>query len=158
MAGDPVGAQKILDGTLPRLTSVTARCRAQRLEGAIRFAQGNASEAARILASASQALADDDRMARDTMLMALQAAIWAGPAQTREIAAAARGFPRVPEASASVSDLLLEGYSARFTLGYEASVPPFRAAVSRAARRRPRSRGRPSVVRARYRGRRQPVG
>jgi DNA-binding CsgD family transcriptional regulator len=129
MAGDPVGAQKILDGALPRLTGVTARCQAQRLEGAIRFAQGNAGESARILASASQALVDD-RMARDTMLLALQAAIWAGPAQTREIAAAARVFPRVPEASASVSDLLLEGYSARFTLGYEASISPFRAAVT----------------------------
>jgi DNA-binding CsgD family transcriptional regulator len=130
MAGDPVGAQKILDGALPRLTSVTARCRAQRLEGAIRFAQGNAGEAARILASASQALVDDDRMARDTMLLALQAAIWAGPAQTREIARAARAFPPVSFASASVADLLLEGYSARFTLGYQASVEPFRAAVT----------------------------
>jgi DNA-binding CsgD family transcriptional regulator len=130
MAGDPAGAQKILDGALPRLTSGTARCRAQRLEGAIRFAQGDAGESARILASASQALVDDDRMARDTMLMALQAAIWAGPAQTREIAAAARVFPPVPDASASVSDLLLEGFSARFTLGYEASIPPLRAAVT----------------------------
>jgi len=130
MAGDPVGAQKILDGALPRLTSVTARCRAQRLEGAIRFAQGHAGESARILASASQALVDDDRMARDTMLLALQAAIWAGPAQTREIARAARVFPRVSEASASVSDLLLEGFSARFTLGYQAAVQPFRAAVT----------------------------
>jgi len=131
MAGDPAGAEKILDGALPRLASGTARCQAQRLEGAIRFAQGNAGESARILASASQALVDDDdRMARDTMLLALQAAIWAGPAQTREIAAAARVFRRVPEASASVSDLLLEGYSARFTLGYEASIPPFRAAVT----------------------------
>jgi DNA-binding CsgD family transcriptional regulator len=131
MAGDPAGAQGILDSALPRLASGTARCQAQRLEGAIRFAQGNAGESARILASASQALVDDDdRMARDTMLLALQAAIWAGPAQTREIAAAARVFRRVPEASASVSDLLLEGYSARFTLGYEASIPPFRAAVT----------------------------
>jgi len=130
MAGDPAGAQKILDGALPRLTSVTARCRAQRLEGAICFAQGNAAEAARILASAAQALADDDRMARDTMLMAVQAAIWAGPAQIREIARAARAFPPVPFASASVADLLLEGYSARFTLGYQASVEPFRAAVA----------------------------
>ena len=69
-------------------------------------------------------------MARDTMLMALQAAIWAGPAQTREIARAARAFPAVPGASASVADLLLEGYSARFTLGYQASVEPFRAAVA----------------------------
>ena len=130
MAGEPVGAQKILDGALLRLTSVTARCRARRLEGAIRFAQGNAAEAARILASAAQALAGDDRMARDTMLMALQAAIWAGPAQTREIARAARAFPPVSFASASVADLLLEGYSARFTLGYHASVEPFRAAVA----------------------------
>ena len=130
MAGDPVGAQQILDGALPRLTSTTARIQAQRLDGAIRFAQGNAAEAARILASASQALADDDRMARDTMLMAMQAAISAGPAQTREIARAARAFPAVPDASASVADLLLEGYSARFTLGYQASVRPFRAAVT----------------------------
>src|SRR6202007_1704011 len=29
MAGEPVGAQKILDGALPRLASVTARCRVQ---------------------------------------------------------------------------------------------------------------------------------
>ena len=130
IAGDPVGSQDMLGGALPRLTRTTARVRAQRLEGAIRFAQGDAAEAARILASASQSLADDDRMARDTMLLALQAAIWAGPAQTREIARAARAFPPVPVASASVADLLLEGYSARFTLGYQASVEPFRAAVT----------------------------
>jgi DNA-binding CsgD family transcriptional regulator len=130
IAGDPARAQDMLGGARPRLTRTTARVRARRLEGAIRFAQGDAAEAARILASASQALADDDRMARDTMLLALQAAIWAGPAQTREIARAARAFPPVPIASASVADLLLEGYSARFTLGYEASVEPFRAAVT----------------------------
>src|SRR4029077_14282336 len=59
-----------------------------------------------------------------------QAAIWAGPAQTREIARAARAFPPVSGVSASVADLLLEGYSARFTLGYQASVQPFRAAVA----------------------------
>jgi DNA-binding CsgD family transcriptional regulator len=130
MAGDPAAAQTVLDGTLPRLTDKTARSQAQLLGGAIRFAQGNAAEAARILASASRALADDDRMARDTMLLALQAAIWAGPTLTREIARAARDLPPVAGASASVSDLLLEGYSARFTLGYQASVPPLRAAVS----------------------------
>src|SRR4029077_20032657 len=65
MAGDPVGAQDTLGGALPRLTGATARGRAQRLEGAIRFAQGHAAEAARILASASQAPAGDGRMARD---------------------------------------------------------------------------------------------
>jgi hypothetical protein len=95
MAGDPAGAQSVLGGALPRLTSAVARGRARRLEGAIRFAQGNAADAARILASASRALAHDDRMARDTMLEALEAAIWAGPVQTREIARAAAAFPRV---------------------------------------------------------------
>ena len=130
MAGDPAGAQDTLGGALPRLTGTTARVRAQRLDGAICFAQGDAAGAARILARAARAVAGDDRMARDTMLMAMQAAISAGPAQTREIARAARIFPAVPEASASVADLLLDGYSARFTLGYHASVPPFRAAVA----------------------------
>ena len=130
MAGDPSEAQTVLDGALPRLTKVTARGQAQRLAGAIRFAQGDAAAAARSLADAAQAVTHDDRLARDTMLGALEAAIWSGPALTREIAGLARAFPPVAGAGASVSDLLLEGFSARFTLGYQASVQPFRAAVT----------------------------
>jgi DNA-binding CsgD family transcriptional regulator len=130
MAGDPVGAQTVLDVALPRLTNTMARGQAQGLGGAIRFARGDAAEAARILASAAQAFAHDDRLARDTMLGALEAAIWSGPVLTREIARLARAFPPVSGAAPSVSDLLLEGYSARFTLGYQASVQPFRAAVT----------------------------
>ena len=64
------------------------------------------------------------------MLGALEAAIWSGPVLTREIASLARAFPPVSGAAPSVGDLLLEGYSARFTLGYQASVQPFRAAVT----------------------------
>jgi DNA-binding CsgD family transcriptional regulator len=130
MAGHLTEAQTVLDVARPRLTNATARGQAQRLEGAIRFAQGDAAEAARILAGASQALAHDDRLARDTMLGALEAAIWSGPVLTREIARMARACPPVSGASPSVSDLLLDGYSARFTLGYQASVRPFRAAVA----------------------------
>jgi DNA-binding CsgD family transcriptional regulator len=130
MAGDPAGAQTVLGAAAPRLTSTMARGQAQWLAGAIRFAQGDATAAARILASAAQAFADDDRLARDTMLGALEAAIWSGPAQTREVARRARAFPPVSGAAASVSDLLLEGYSARFTVGYQASVQPLRAAVT----------------------------
>ena len=130
MAGDPVGAQSALDVAKPRLTAAIARGQARLLEGAIRFAQGDAAEAARILASAAQSFAHDDRLARDTMLGALEAAIWSGPVLTREIARLARAFPQVSGAAASVSDLLLEGYSARFTLGYQASVQPLRAAVA----------------------------
>jgi DNA-binding CsgD family transcriptional regulator len=130
MAGDPPGAQAVLDVAVPRLASTVAGGHAQHLAGAIRFAQGDAAAAARILAGAAQALAHDDRLARDTMLGALEAAIWSGPVLTREIARLARAFPPVPGTAPSVSDLLLEGYSARFTLGYQASVQPFRAAVT----------------------------
>ena len=130
MAGDLVGAQTVLDVAQPRLASTMARGQAQRLAGAIRFAQGDAAAAARILASAAQAFAHDDRLARETMLAALEAAIWSGPVLTREIARLARAFPPVPGTASSVSDLLLEGYTARFTLGYQASVQPLRAAVT----------------------------
>lgn len=130
MAGDPAGAQTVLDVAAPRLTTAPARGKAERLGGAIRFAQGDAAAAARSLASAAHAFADDDRLARDTMLGALEAAVWSGPVLAREIAVQARAFPPVSGPSASVSDLLLEGYSARFTLGYEACVQPFRAAVT----------------------------
>jgi DNA-binding CsgD family transcriptional regulator len=130
MAGDPAGAQAMLDVARPRLVTTTARGQARRLEGATCFARGDAAEAARILAGAARDSAHDDRLARDTMLGALEAAIWSGPTLTREIARLAREFPRVSNASPSVSDLLLDGYSARFTLGYEASVQPLRAAVA----------------------------
>jgi DNA-binding CsgD family transcriptional regulator len=130
MAGDPVEAQAVLRVAEPRLTNAGARGQAQGLAGAIRFAQGDAAAAARILASAAQAFTHDDRLARDTMLGALEAAIWSGPVLTREIARLARAFPAVSAAAPPVSDLLLEGYSARFTLGYQACVQPLRAAVT----------------------------
>jgi DNA-binding CsgD family transcriptional regulator len=130
IAGDPGRAKAVLDVAEPRLTNALACGRAQRLGGAIYFAQGDAAGAARILARAAQALAHDDRLARDTVLGALEAAIWSGPELTREIARLAGAFPPVSGAAASVSDLLLEGYSARFTRGYQASVRPLRAAVS----------------------------
>ena len=79
MAGDPVGAQAVLSVAVPRLATVSARGQAQRLAGAIRFTQGDAIAAARILADAAQAIADDDELARGTMLAALEAAIWSGP-------------------------------------------------------------------------------
>jgi DNA-binding CsgD family transcriptional regulator len=128
-AGDPVQAQAVLDVAEPRLTSVPARGLARQLAGAIRFAQGDAAAAARMLASAAQEFTDDARLARDTMLGALEAAIWSGPALTREVARQARALPPARGAP-SVSDLLLEGLSARFTSGYQDSVQPLRGAVT----------------------------
>jgi DNA-binding CsgD family transcriptional regulator len=130
VGGDPAGAQTVLDAAQPRLATAAARGQARQLAGAIRFAQGDAAAAARILASAAQASAHDDRLARDAMFGALEAAMWCGPELTKEIACLARAFPPIPGVAPSATDLLLEGYSARFTLGYQASVRPLRAAVS----------------------------
>src|SRR6266851_6752345 len=131
MAGNPAGARDLVDGAMPRLTDKVTRGSAKRLNGAIRFAQGNASEAAAILADASAMLAHDDRAAaRDTLLEALEAAIWAGPVETRKIASLAQALPRVAGSPPSISDLLLEGYSARFALGYREAAGPLRAAVA----------------------------
>ena len=53
-----------------------------------------------------------------------------GPELTREITRLARTLPPPSCTAPSVSDLLLEGFSARFAVGYEASVQPLRAAVN----------------------------
>jgi DNA-binding CsgD family transcriptional regulator/tetratricopeptide (TPR) repeat protein len=122
-------ARELAGAAIPRLTDDVARGMAKRLNGEIRFAEGSAAEAAGILADASRELAPDGRLARDTILEALEAAIWAGPGETRQIATAAQSFP--PASSPpTVTDLLLEGYCARSTAGYGASVGPLRAAVA----------------------------
>jgi DNA-binding CsgD family transcriptional regulator len=128
-AGHAEQARELVRAALPRLTDDVARGWARRLNGEIRFAEGSVAEAAVILTDASRELAPDARVARDTLLEALEAAIWAGPAETREIATAAQALP--PASSPpTVADLLLDGYSARFTAGYQASVGPLRAAVA----------------------------
>ena len=129
-----------------------ARGQAQQLAGAIHFAQGDAAGAARVLASAAQAFAHDDRLARDTMFGALEAAMWCGPELTKEIARLARAFPPISGVAPSASDLLLEGYSARFTLAVHQpehrrlpppqGVPQAQRDVADTARRSPEVRAR----------------
>jgi DNA-binding CsgD family transcriptional regulator len=128
-AGHAEQARELAGAAIPRLTNDLARGLATRLTGEIRFAVGDAVEAAGALADASRQLASDARLARDTLLAALEAAIWAGPEEAREIASAAQALP--PASSPpTVTDLLLEGYCARSSAGYLASVGPLRAAVA----------------------------
>ena len=122
-------ARELVGAAIPRLTDDVARGLAKRLNGRIRFAEGNATEAAGILADASRELAPKARLARDTLLEALEAATWAGPTRTLEIVSAARALPPA-SCPPTVTDLLLEGFCARFTAGYAASVGPLRAAVA----------------------------
>ena len=128
-AGHAEQARELVGAAIPRLTDDVARGLAKRLTGHIRFATGNPAEAATTLADACQTLAADARLARDTLLEALEAAIWAGPEQAQEIARAAQALPPASPPP-TVTDLLLEGYCARSTAGYHASLSPLRAAVA----------------------------
>ncbi len=130
ISGQPDIARDLVSGALPRLTDDRQRGLAKRLNGEILFACGDAAAAADVLEQASRALAADDRAARDTLLEATRAAVVAGPVQTRKIMSAARSFPPVSGSQPDVSDLLLEGYRARFTAGYPEAVAPLRAAVA----------------------------
>jgi len=130
-SGHPETAQDLVDAALPQLADPRAQALAERLRGDILFVQGRAPEAVQVLARAARSLAPDNRTAREAMACALRAALWAGPVETHEIAAAAQTFPRPDRPDASVADLILDGYTARITAGYAAAVEPLRAAISR---------------------------
>jgi DNA-binding CsgD family transcriptional regulator len=130
-SGHPETAQDLVDAALPELADPRARALAEQLRGDILFVQGRAGEAARVLAGAARSLAPDYRGAREAMASALRAAMWAGPAETQELARAAQTFLRPDRSEASVADLLLAGYAARYTAGYASAVEPLRAAVGR---------------------------
>jgi DNA-binding CsgD family transcriptional regulator len=124
-------AKHLVDAAMPGPTDSRARAHRERLRGDILFAQGYAGESAQVLADLAQALGPEQVLAREAMAAAMRACIWAGPVQVRQIAAAAAAFPRPARSRASVADLLLEGYAARFTVGYAAAIALLRAALSR---------------------------
>jgi DNA-binding NarL/FixJ family response regulator len=90
-------------------------------------AQDRDVEAAEVLTDAAAALAADPAAAADALLAALNAAMRAGPAETSKIAIVPAPSP--PGAARRVGDLLLAGYQARFTKGYDAAAAPLRAAM-----------------------------
>ncbi len=135
IAGQPVRAGALLEAATPKLGDPLARAQARRLHGTIRCALGQAGEASSILLAAARALAPyDPRGARETLLEAAEAALFAGWSASQavmpEVAAAARAMPGVPESEASAADLLLDGFVARAAAGYPAAVPLFRRAIA----------------------------
>ena len=135
IAGQPVRAGALLDEATRRLGDPLARAQARRLQGTIRFALGQAGEAAPVLLEAARALAPaDPRGARAALLEAGEAAVYAGWSASRavlaEIAAAARATPAPAGPEVSATDLLLDGFAARVAAGYPASVPLFRRAIA----------------------------
>jgi DNA-binding CsgD family transcriptional regulator len=106
------------------------RARQARLQAEITFARSRGSDAPPVLLAAAERLVPlDDRLARETYLEALGAAVFAGRLGTGptllEVAEAARRAPPAPSPPRSI-DLLLDGAAMRLTDGYEASVPQLR--------------------------------
>ena len=134
IAGQPFRAGALLEEATPMLGDPLARAQVRRLQGTIRFALGQAAEAAAILLEAARALAPADvGGARQALLEAVEAALHAGWSASRavlsEIAAAANAMP-ADGSAASAAGLLLDGYTTRAAAGYPAAVPLLRRAVA----------------------------
>jgi DNA-binding CsgD family transcriptional regulator len=132
--GSPAIAQALVDRATPLLPDELGRARAQRLQGAIRFALGEGGETPAILLRAARALeALDVRLARETLLEAVEAAHWAGPFATGgvivEIAEAARSVRVSAPSPLTGADLLLEGVTAVLRGNRRAGTPVLRRAV-----------------------------
>jgi DNA-binding CsgD family transcriptional regulator len=110
------------------------RARADLLRGQIAFASSRGSDAPPLLLKAARQFELlDERLARETYLEALSAALFAGRLAlgggVREVAAATRAAPPPPQ-PARAPDLLLDGLAVLITDGYPAGVPLLKQAVS----------------------------
>jgi DNA-binding CsgD family transcriptional regulator len=133
--GSPARAKLLLEET-SHLGDPLHRAKAQRLQGAIRYALGHAPGTAAVLVDAARTLEPFDiRLARTTMLEALWAARVTGRftamgESERDVARAARAMPLPAGCPLTVGDLLLDGYTALFLDGHAAAVPLLRQAIA----------------------------
>lgn len=110
------------------------RARIGLLRGQMAFASGHSADASRLLLHTARQLEPlDARLARETYLDALAAAIFvgrlAGAVGLPEVARAALGAPPAPQPSRA-PDLLLDGLAILITDGYEAGTPAVQPAVA----------------------------
>ncbi len=110
------------------------RARTDLLRGQIAFASSRGSDAPPLLLKAAKSLELlDVRLARETYLEALSAALFAGRLAlgggVQEVAQAARAAPSPPR-PARAPDLLLDGLAVLITDGYPAGAPLLKRAVS----------------------------
>ena len=132
-AGANHRARRLLEPAVGVLSDPMARAQAMRMDGAIRFLDGRGGDTPSLLFDAAMALRDlDARLARETLMEAFEAAMWAGAlatgTTTLDVARAAREIP-VPDPDESAPSLMLTGYSERLTRAYAAGIDPWRRAV-----------------------------
>jgi DNA-binding CsgD family transcriptional regulator len=134
IAGQPARASALLAEATPWLDDPRARAQATRLRGTIGFALGRPAGSSTILLEAARALAPVDvQGAREALLQAVEAVVYAGWSANREvlleIAAVARTLPGGDGPTASATELLLDGFAIRAS-DYPAAVPLFRRAIA----------------------------
>jgi DNA-binding CsgD family transcriptional regulator len=132
-AGAPGRAASLLDRASLAPLDEHQRAQAQRLRGAIGLAAGQEADRATVLLGAARALAPvDPRLARDSHLEALEAAIVAGrlggERSFRDVAEAAHAAPPAPREDTGPADLLLNGLALLITAGPEVARPTLRGA------------------------------
>jgi DNA-binding CsgD family transcriptional regulator len=134
MAGAPDRAQGLLDEAIPELRDPLQRAVARSLDGGVRLALGQGGQTPSILLEAARSMRPFDiRLARQTLLGALEGAVYIHPATTgpvlREIAREAMALPRPRQTPARPVDFLLDGYAALITIGYPGGTPLLSQAI-----------------------------
>ena len=134
MAGATDRAQTLLDRSLPNLDDAPLRAQAMRMQGVIRFSDGHGGETPSLLFQAAMGLKDTDpRLAREVLMEAFEAAMWAGRLTSGTtplaVAEAARDVP-APDGDDHVGSLLLTAYTVRLTDSYASAVEAWRRAIA----------------------------
>jgi DNA-binding CsgD family transcriptional regulator len=137
-AGANERARDLLGPSARLLVDSVARVQAMRMEGAIRFADGRGGDTPALLLEAGTALNGvDQRLARETLMEAMESAMWAAHltsgATVLDVAEAARAMPDEHDDDATAY-LLLTGYAERLTAGYPRGVQWWRRAARVRAR------------------------
>jgi DNA-binding CsgD family transcriptional regulator len=133
-AGSPDAAMELLSTAAAGPLDPLQHARVDQVCAELAFAMNRGSDAAPLLLKAAKQLEPLDlRLARETYLDALAAAMQAGHlacgADVREVAEAARAVPDAPQPPRA-TDLLLDGLAARFSDGYTVGTPLLRRALS----------------------------
>src|SRR5262249_45381739 len=133
-SGMPATALRLLSIAEAAPLDKLPRARIDLLRAQIALTVNRGREAAPLLLSAAKQLEPlDPRLARETYLDALMAAMFAGALASdgglREVAEAARAAPPSPQPP-SPHDRLLDGLATRFIDGYAAGIPMLRGALS----------------------------
>jgi DNA-binding CsgD family transcriptional regulator/tetratricopeptide (TPR) repeat protein len=132
-SGSAAAASGLLDVVDLALLDELRHAQLERMRARIAFVTRRGRDAPPLLLRAAQRLESlDVRLARETYLEALDAAMFAGFLAdghgVLEVAKAARAAPPAPEPP-QPSDLLLDGLAALFTEGYAAGVPTLKRAL-----------------------------